>query len=88
MNRSKPSTVVGGGEMNRATSSVESIDNSEGASESRSSRSVTIDPVRTGSVWRQSDVVVTALAALITACTSILASTSRKGIFSIRGLPR
>jgi len=49
MNRSNPSIVVGGGEMNRATSSVESIDSNEGASDSRSSRSVTIDPVSTGS---------------------------------------
>ena len=45
MNRSNPSTFVGGGEMNRATSSVESIARSDGASESRSSRSVTIDPL-------------------------------------------
>ena len=41
MNRSKPSTVVGGGEMNRDTSSVVSIANSEAASEWRSSRRVT-----------------------------------------------
>ena len=41
MNRSKPSTVVGGGEMNRATSSVVSIARSDGASEARSSRRMT-----------------------------------------------
>ena len=58
MNRSKPSTVVGGGEMKRATSSVDSIASSDGASESRSSRSVTIDPVSTGSACLQSLVVV------------------------------
>ncbi len=57
MNRSNPSTVVGGGEMNRDTSSVESIARSAGASESRSSRSVAIDPVSTGSACRQSLVV-------------------------------
>ena len=57
MNRSNPSTVVGGGEMKRDTSSVESIARSEGASESRSSRSVTIVPVSTGSACRQSDEV-------------------------------
>ena len=39
----EPSTVVGGSEMKRATSSVESIDRSEAASESFSSRSVTLD---------------------------------------------
>jgi hypothetical protein len=58
MNRSNPSTVVGGGEMKRDTSSVESIARSDGASESRSSRSVTIVPVSTGSACRQSDEVV------------------------------
>jgi hypothetical protein len=57
MNRSNPSTVVGGGEMKRDTSSVESIARSDGASESRSSRSVTIVPVSTGSACRQSDEV-------------------------------
>ena len=62
MNRSNPSTVVGGGEMNRATSSVESIASSDGASESRSSRSVAIDPVSTGSACLQS-LVVTSLRA-------------------------
>ena len=54
MNRSNPSTVVGGGEMNRATSSVESIAKSEGASETRISRSVTRLPVSTGRPVRQS----------------------------------
>ena len=58
MNRSNPSTVVGGGEMKRATSSVESIASSDVASEIRSSRSVTIEPVSTGSACFQSDVVV------------------------------
>jgi hypothetical protein len=48
MNRSKPSTDVGGGEMKRDTSSLESIARSDGASESRSSRNVTIVPVITG----------------------------------------
>src|SRR3982751_882757 len=85
MNRSKPSTVVGGGEMNRATSSVESIASSDGASERRSSRSVTIDPVRTGSALRQSDVVVAAdaRAIAITASRSVTDCASRKGIFSM-----
>ena len=41
MKRSNPSTVVGGGEMNRETSSVVSIAKSDGASDARSSRSVT-----------------------------------------------
>ncbi len=83
MNRSNPSTVVGGGEMNRATSSVESIASSDGASDSRSSRSVTIEPVSTGRDCRQS-LDVTACAEAITACTSTTSCASRKGIFSIR----
>ena len=41
MNRSKPSTVVGGGEMNRDTSSVVSSEKSDAASDARSSRSTT-----------------------------------------------
>ena len=41
MNRSNPSTVDGGGEMNRATSSVVSSAKSDGASDARSSRSTT-----------------------------------------------
>lgn len=49
MNRSKPSTVAGGGEMNRATSAVVNETNSDGASRSRSSRSVTSMPVSVGS---------------------------------------
>src|SRR5437868_751054 len=44
MKRSKPSTVVGGGEMNRDTSSLVSIAKSDGASDVRSSRSVTVLP--------------------------------------------
>ena len=59
MNRSKPSTVVGGGEMKRDTSSVVSIASSDAASDSRSSRSVTAPACSTGSASRQS-VVVTA----------------------------
>ena len=87
MNRSKPSTVVGGGEMNRATSSVESIASSDGASESRSSRSVTIEPLSTGSACRQSLVVVTDRAASITAWTSMTVSALRNGIFSMTRSP-
>ena len=54
MKRSKPSTVVGGGEMNRETSSVVSIAKSDGASDARSSRSVTPLPLSTGKPSRQS----------------------------------
>src|SRR4029079_9080501 len=54
MKRSNPSSVVGGGEMNLATSSVVSDTNSDGASLNRSSRSVTIDPINVGSPVRQS----------------------------------
>jgi hypothetical protein len=48
MKRSKPSTVVGGGEMNRATSSVVSMASSDGASSIRSSRMVKVVPDMTG----------------------------------------
>ena len=44
----KPSTVDGGGEMKRETSSGVSIANSDFASEVRSSRSVTTVPFSTG----------------------------------------
>ena len=54
MNRSKPSTVDGGGEMKRDTSSVVSAAYSAGASLTRSSRSVTSEPVSSGSPVRQS----------------------------------
>ena len=77
MNRSKPSTVVGGGEMKRDTSSLESMVRSEGASESRSSRSVTIEPVSTGSACRQSLVVVSAAAPTTSAFISTSTSPSR-----------
>jgi len=42
-----------GGEMNRATASIVNDSNSAGASLSRSSRSVVIDPERVGSPVRQ-----------------------------------
>src|SRR5687767_11847609 len=58
MNFSKPSTVVGGGEMKRDTSSGVSMANSAGASETSRSRSVTSVPVSTGSEVRQSLVTV------------------------------
>ena len=58
MNRSKPSTVVGGGEMKRVTSSVVSSASSAGASGRRSSRKVNRVPLRTGSVLRQSEVTI------------------------------
>ena len=54
MKRSKPSTVLGGGEMNRDASSDDSIASSEGASLIRTSRSVSVLPVSTGSALRQS----------------------------------
>ena len=54
MNRSKPSTDVGGGEMNRDTSSVVSSAKSDAASVARSSRSTTCLPLSTGSRCCQS----------------------------------
>src|ERR1700676_5507643 len=66
MKRSKPSTVVGGGEMNRDTSSVVSIAKSDGASDARNSRSTTCLPVSTGRTSRQS-LVVTAVVGVATA---------------------
>ena len=58
MNRSYPSTVVGGGVMKRETSSVESIASRVGASDSCSSRSVMASPARSGRRSRQSDEIV------------------------------
>ena len=58
MNRSKPSTVVGGGEMKRDTSSVVSSAQSDGASDARSSRKVTCEPASTGRPCRQSVLIV------------------------------
>jgi hypothetical protein len=55
MKRSNPSHVVGGGEMKRVTSSVVNSAKSAGASEARSSRSVTPAPVNTGSRAVQSE---------------------------------
>ncbi len=74
MKRSNPSTVVGGGEMKRETSSVVSIAKSEAASEARSSLSVTRRPVRTGRPLRQS--VVTTSVVAVVVCMAICISTS------------
>src|SRR6185503_11932352 len=58
MNRTKPSSVVGGGEMNRVTSSVVSRASSEAASLTRSSRSVMPLPFSTGTTSLQSELTV------------------------------
>ena len=85
VNFSKPSTVVGGGEMKRVTSSVVSATNSDRASPARSSRSVTSEPVSVGRPLRQPFFAHGAVSASgpveITASTS---ACSRYGIFSIR----
>ena len=87
MKRSKPSIVVGGGEMNRATSSVVSMANSEAASDTRISRSVTRLPVSTGSPVRQS--VVTTDSGAICGTSARAASISGVyGILSITAPPR
>jgi hypothetical protein len=57
MKRSNPATVVGGGEMNRLTSSALRICRSDGASESRNSRSMSVPASRTGRPFRQFVVV-------------------------------
>src|SRR6185295_2705351 len=86
MKRSKPSTVLGGGEMKRDTSSVVSIAKSDCASEMRSSRSVTPLLVSTGSPARQSVVVMTSsTGGGNTTCSSMSA---RYGIFSMLEAPR
>ena len=53
MNFSNPSTVVGGGEMKRVTSSVDIAAHSAGASVARNSRSVTTEPQSVGRPVRQ-----------------------------------
>jgi hypothetical protein len=55
MNRSKPSSVVGGGEMKRVTSSVVNNASSAGASLVRISRNVTPAPDKIGNFCRQSE---------------------------------
>jgi hypothetical protein len=79
MKRSKPSTLVGGGEMNRDTSSVVSIAKSDDASSIRSSRNVMVEPASTGSACFQF-VVADAAGSAIAAG---LRSFCWKGIFSI-----
>src|SRR5260221_10681688 len=74
--------------MKRATSSVESIDRRDMASESRSSRSVTTEPVSTGSACFQSDVVVSVRAVPITAWRFVTVCAVRRAILSIRSLPQ
>jgi hypothetical protein len=54
MKRPKPSTVAGGGEINFVTCSLDSAENSAGASPAHSSRTLTRFPVRHGSPVRQS----------------------------------
>ena len=61
MNRSNPSTVLGGGEMKRETSSAVRSAKSDGASDARSSLRVTVVPASIGRLLRQS--VLTAAAA-------------------------
>src|SRR6187401_2420084 len=57
MNRSKPAIVVGAGEMNRVTSSLESDASSDAASDARSCLSVPLPARSTGRLTRQSVVV-------------------------------
>src|SRR5438309_785547 len=86
MNRSKPSTELGGGEMNRATSSVVSSAKSDGASDVRISRSATVRPTSTGSPSRQSVLTTSVVAIVLTVTGAVTGSTSssgRYGIFSM-----
>ena len=73
MKRSKPSTVLGGGEMKRATSSVVSSANSDAASDARSSRSTTCLPRSVGRPWRQSELTMVSIAG----ATAVAWSSSR-----------
>ena len=70
MNLAKPSTVVGGGEMKRVTSSVVSNASREDASLTRSSRSVMPFPCRTGSCVFQSELTA-AVVLVLTMMTGI-----------------
>src|SRR5215831_2737890 len=54
MNFSKPSTVGGGGEISRVTSTLPSDESNEVASLARSSRNVISDPFKIGKPLRQS----------------------------------
>ena len=65
MKRSNPSTLVGGGEMKRDTSSLDIAAKSAGASLARSSRSTTSDPVSVGRPDRQSMTVVVSISGIV-----------------------
>src|SRR3954465_8814531 len=84
MNFSKPSTVLGGGEMKRDTSSVVSSANSEGASDARISRRVTVAPDSTGRLSRQLVLTVwVPIAATGWNRMSCWSNSARYGIFSM-----
>ena len=79
MNFSKPSTVLGGGEMKRDTSSVVNSAKSDGASDARSSRSVTVAPVSNGRLSRQSELTVAVADLQTTGCGKRTSWPSRSG---------
>src|SRR5471032_2664936 len=89
MNRSKPSTVIGGGEMKRDTSSVVSSAKSDDASDARISRRVTVVPASIGRLSRQSELTVVVTEAGLTRGwkrTSCPSSSVLYGIFSMTRL--
>ena len=94
MKRSKPSTVLGGGEMNRATSSVVSSAKSDAASAVRISRRATVWPTSTGSDSRQSVLTLSVVAVLLVVvlCSGGLASAliaimvTKHGLRTVRGM--
>src|SRR3954470_22415477 len=86
MNRSNASTLVGGGEMKRETSSVVSSANNDAASELRSSRRTTCPPVNVGRPARQSELTIGAGA--VTAANTAASVSTWYGIVSIRSPPR
>jgi hypothetical protein len=79
MNFSKPSTVLGGGEMKRDTSSVVNSAKSDGASDARSSRSVTVAPASNGRLSRQFELTVPAAAPQTTGRGNFTSWPSRSG---------
>ena len=85
MKRSNPSTVVGGGEMNRATSSVVSSAQSDVASDARISRNTTCVPRSVGRPCCQSLLTIGAAASctgMTARCTGMTAAEGCTGMTS------
>jgi hypothetical protein len=83
MNRSNPSTLAGGVEMNRDTSPVVSSSKSAGASERRNSRRVKLAVCRSGRPLRQPSLTTEAYRGPTVGDVEFFSSSGWKGIMLI-----